>query len=187
MQTPNFRLRQAVHILCSGGIVAYPTEAVWGLGCDPWNEAAVLQLLQLKQRRESKGLIMVAASIGQLDWLLHDLDVPQRARLELSWPGPITWLIPHRGRVPPWVCGDFDTVAVRVSKHPPVVQLCASFGRPLISTSANIAGRPAAVRRLQVQRYFGAGVDYLLPGNLGGEQSPSMIRDLLSDTIVRPQ
>jgi L-threonylcarbamoyladenylate synthase len=183
---PDFRLSQAIRVIANGGVLAYPTEAVWGLGCDPWNQNAVERLLRLKARAWQKGLILAGASIEQFAWLLQDLSAAQRSRLELSWPGPTTWLVPHHGQVPEWVCGEHDTVALRVSAHPVVRRLCESFGAPIITTSANVAGTQPAVEQFQVRRYFGPGVDCLVPGALGGLQRPSTIRDLVSDEIVRP-
>lgn len=182
----DFRIRQAVRILSGGGIIAYPTEAVWGLGCDPLDEFAVARILDLKGRPMQKGLILVAASLQQFDWLLHDLTAAQQSRLELSWPGNTTWLVPHRGRVPEWIAGEHDTVALRVSDHRVTRELCQAYAGPLVSTSANVAGCKAAREQYQVRRYFGDAVDYLVPGNLGGKHSPSMIRDLVSDRIIRP-
>lgn len=186
MPVPDFRLQQAVRVIANGGVLAYPTEAVWGLGCDPWNEEAVDRLLRLKARPWQKGLILVAAAIEQFAWLLEGLSAAQRSRLELSWPGPTTWLVPHGGQVPRWISGEHDTVALRVSAHPVVASLCRGFAAPVVSTSANIAGTRPALTQFQVRRYFGEGVDCLLPGALGGEQRPSTIRDLLSDKIIRP-
>jgi L-threonylcarbamoyladenylate synthase len=180
------RISQAVRILAAGGIMACPTEAVWGLSCDPASEAAVTRLLSLKQRPVEKGLILVAANMRQFDWLLRDLDKPARAKLKLSWPGPTTWLVPHRGRVPAWVCGEFDSVALRVTAHPTMVALCTAFGGPLISTSANTAGAQPAREQFQLWRYFGDALDGVVPGRLGGNTRPSVIRDLESDTIIRP-
>ncbi len=125
------------------------TEAVWGLSCDPANEAAVLRLLAMKERPVEKGLILVGADMAQFDWLLGDLDGASRSKLELSWPGATTWLVPHQGRVPDWICGEFDTVAVRVSAHPTVQALCRAFGGPLVSTSANIGGAQPAREQFQ--------------------------------------
>ena len=185
MPTPDFRLQQAVRIIADGGIAAYPTEAVWGLGCDPWNEEAVDRLLQLKARSWRKGLILAGASMEQFAWLLEDLTAAQKSRLKLSWPGPTTWLVPHQDRVPEWICGAHDTVALRVSAHPVVASLCREFEAPIVTSSANVAGTQAARQQFQVRRYFGRGVDYLVPGSLGGQQRPSTIRDLLSDKIIR--
>ena len=179
------KLRRALHCLRAGGVVACPTEAVWGLSCDPWNRAAVERLLLLKGRPQSKGLILVAASTAQLDWLLADLPEVQRDQLARSWPGPTTWLVPHRGRVPAWVHGAHQSVAVRVTGHPLLSQLCRDWGGTLVSTSANPSGRRPPVAGFQVRRYFGSGLDYLLPGALGGAHRPSQIRDLVSGRILR--
>jgi L-threonylcarbamoyladenylate synthase len=178
-------LQAAVRALRQGGVIACPTEAVWGLSCDPGNAEAVARLLALKSRPVAKGLILVAASEQQLDFLLHDLGAPQRQALSDSWPGPATWLLPHRDRVPAWICGAHATVAVRVSAHPAVSALCTAWGGPLVSTSANRAGALPARESFQVQRYFGAALDYILPGRVGQSDRPTSIRDLASGEIVR--
>ena len=178
-------IRSALDVLCRGGVIACPTEAVWGLSCDPASEAAVAHLLALKQRPVHKGLILVAANEQQLDFLLHDLDMEQRQALSASWPGPNTWLVPHRGRLPDFICGQHDTVALRVSAHPVVRELCLAFDGPLVSTSANRAGARPAMQSFQVRRYFGRDLDYLLPGRLGASDRPSTIRDLASGKIIR--
>ncbi|MBE9540093.1 MAG: Sua5/YciO/YrdC/YwlC family protein [Proteobacteria bacterium] len=178
-------MRQGVSAICSEGVVACPTEAVWGLSCDPFSELAVAQLLNLKRRPEGKGLILVAAQMSQLQWLLQGLPAAQRARLELSWPGPTTWLIPHNGRVPTWIHGDHDTVAVRVSRHPVIAALCQVWGGALVSSSANPAGAQPAGQSFQVRRYFGDRIDYLVPGAVGGAARPSIIKHLASDEVVR--
>ncbi len=179
------RLAAALQALSREGVVACPTEAVWGLSCDPDSEAAVRRLLGLKRRPVEKGLILVAASESQLGFLLQDLPRDQREALAASWPGPNTWLIPHRGRVQPWVHGAFDTVAVRVSDHPVVQALCAAWGGPLVSTSANPAGAQPPREAFQVRRYFGAALDSILPGACGGANRPSTIRDLASGNTLR--
>jgi len=178
-------LRSAVNALRNGGVIACPTEAVWGLSCDPGNAEAVANLLALKHRPVDKGLILVAASELQIDFLLHDLSAPQRRELTDTWPGPATWLLPHRNRVPAWVHGAHATVAVRVSAHPAIAALCAAWGGPLVSTSANPAGASPAREAFQVQRYFGDALDYVLPGRVGQAGKPTSIRDLASGEIVR--
>lgn len=178
-------LQAAVSALHRGGVIACPTEAVWGLSCDPDNEAAVAQLLALKGRPVSKGLLLVAASESQIEFLLSDLSPQQRQTLAKVWPGPVTWLLPHRGRVPSWICGEHATVAVRVSAHPVVRALCSAWGGPLVSTSANLAGARPAREAFQVRRFFGEGLDYLLPGRIGAEARPTSIRDLGSGQIIR--
>jgi L-threonylcarbamoyladenylate synthase len=178
-------LQQAVDALHRGGVIACPTEAVWGLSCNPDDEEAVHRLLLLKGRPMAKGLIMVASSSQQLDFLLADLSGQQRQTLADSWPGPATWLLPHQGQVPYWIRGDHDTVAVRVSNHPVLKALCTAWGGPLVSTSANRAGALPAREAFQVRRYFGDRLDYLLPGRVDAAAMPTSIRDLASDQFIR--
>lgn len=178
-------LHRACHALLQGGVIACPTEAVWGLSCDPFDPEAVARLLELKDRPVSKGLILVAARESQLEFLLGDLEPHARRTLSASWPGAATWLVPHRGRVPAWVHGSHDTVALRVSAHPVVVRLCESFGEPLVSTSANPGGARPARHLFQVKRYFGNTLDDILPGRLGGLPRPTPIRDLESGVELR--
>lgn len=174
-----------VAALGRGGIIAYPTEGVWGLGCDPDNEAALRALISLKGRDSEKGLILIAGSIDELaDWL-EGLDGDAMARLESTWPGPNTWLIPDNGRAKPLLRGAHPTLAVRVSDHPLVQTLCAAWGGPLVSTSANRAGEPPAMSAEQVRATFGDALDVVVEGRLGGRDRPSTIRDLLSDRILR--
>jgi L-threonylcarbamoyladenylate synthase len=179
------RLRLALQALASGGVVACPTEAVWGLSCDPRNPLAVRRLLALKGRSPAKGLILVAATEQQVEFLLAGLDPAQRRTLTASWPGPNTWLVPHGGRVPAWIHGAHDKVAVRVSGHPALRALCAAWGGPLVSTSANPAGRRPPRQQFQVRRYFGEQLDYLLPGTVGRSARPTVIRDLASGQVIR--
>lgn len=185
MPARSLRLQEAVRALAAGGVVACPTEAVWGLSCDPDNLAAVERLLALKQRPVSKGVILVASSTDQVAALLEGLSEAQQSKLALSWPGPTTWLIPHRGLVPPWIHGGRESVAVRVTAHPAMAALCTAWNGPLVSTSANRSGCQAPRSAFQVQRYFGAELDALVPGAVGGAARPSVIRDLVTDQIIR--
>lgn len=179
------QLQQAAQAILAGGVVAYPTEGVWGLGCLPANEAAVRRILALKGRAVDKGLILVAGQEAQFDPLLAGLDRQQRATLSASWPGPNTWLVPHGDRVPRWISGQHPKVALRVTDHPLVQALCALCGGPLVSTSANPQGLPAAMNAREVSDYFGDGIDALAPGETGGRGKPSVIRDLLTGQEVR--
>lgn len=179
------RLQQALFVLQQGGVIACPTEAVWGLSCDPWDREAVARLLQMKRRPQSKGLILVAASAAQLEFLFEELGADQRNILTESWPGPSTWLVPHGSRVPDWICGEHDKVAVRVSAHPVVSALCSAWGGPLVSTSANFAGARPAMEAFQVRRYFRSELDYVLPGRTGAAGKPTTIRDLASGQVIR--
>jgi L-threonylcarbamoyladenylate synthase len=183
--TSPFKVGVAANVLHAGGVIAYPTEAIWGLGCDPDNPEAVAKLLQLKQRDPAKGLILIAASIEQCHDYLVGIDPQQRAVLEASWPGPVTWLVPDNGTAPDWIRGEHDGLAIRVSAHPLVGQLCRAYGGPIVSTSANITGRSPAKSLWQVRNAFGKALDFCLNGPLGGSSCPSEIRDLRSQKTIR--
>ena len=183
----NPSIAQGAGIMQQGGVIAYPTEAVWGLGCDPYNETAVNTILGLKQRSPAKGLILVAAHIKQFDPYLNQITAEQRQCLEHSWPGPVTWLVPNNGLIPPWISGDFTSVALRVSAHPYVRYLCEAYGGPIVSTSANPQGKPAPKHAWQVYRYFrqDSRLDMIAKGHTGSRQQPSDIRDMISGNTVR--
>lgn len=172
----------------AGGVVAYPTEAVWGLGCDPLDEAATRRLLALKQRSADKGLILVAGCIRQLDAYIDwdALPQPARERVLAGWPGPHTWIMPASAAVPDWIRGhNPGGVAVRTSAHPPVISLCRAWGGALVSTSANTAGVPPPRTLGALEPAILAGVDAVLQGNTGGLASPTPIRDALTGARLR--
>jgi L-threonylcarbamoyladenylate synthase len=179
------RLRAAARVVHAGGLIAYPTEAVYGLGCDPCNERAVRRLLALKRRPMHKGLILIAADFAQLAPFLQPLAAADRVRLAATWPGPHTWLIPARTDTPRWLRGRYDTLAVRVTAHPLAAALCRACGHPLVSTSANFSRRPPARSALAVRRQLGTAIDDLLPGPTGGAAQPTEIRDLRTGRRVR--
>jgi len=167
-------------------VIAYPTEAVWGLGCDPENRSAVERILAIKQRPMEKGLLLVAANIGQLKPLLSSLAEDKRLLLQSSWPGPITWLIPDPDNLfPSWIKGKHKSVAIRVSAHPVVRELCESFGRPIVSTSANRTGNTEIRSRLTLEKQLGHSIDFIVSGELGRGSKTSEIRDLVTEKRVR--
>jgi L-threonylcarbamoyladenylate synthase len=170
----------------AGGIVAYPTEAVFGLGCDPFDWFAVERILQLKQRSVEKGLILIAADFEQLRPFVRSLSDRQMRIAFESWPGPHTWLLPAAAAaVPPWIRGDHDSVAVRVTAHPVAAALCRACGFALVSTSANLSDRPPARSALGVRLRFGDRVDCILSGSVGPDSGPTPIQDLATGRVVR--
>lgn len=178
-------LLSAAQIIQAGGVVAYPTESVYGLGCDPFSQDAVMQLLAIKQRPVSKGLILIGENLAQLTPYLS-LTEAQSAQLQTQWPAPVTYLIDASDRLPVWVRGQHRKVAVRVPDHPLARQLCQLAGQPIISTSANISGRPAARNRYQVARQLGDQLDFIVSGACDRASKPSTIIDLESGRILRP-
>lgn len=179
-------IQRACQSLKQGNVIAYPTEAVWGLGCDPQNEAAVGKILRLKNRPVHKGLILVSGSIAQFEPLLNKLSREQRDKLIASWPGHITWLVPDSDNlIPEWIKGDHQSVAIRVSSHTIVQELCSAFGGPIVSTSANEAGKEEIKSRFILEDKFADKIAGIVDGDLGKSAKPSEIRDLLSGRVIR--
>jgi len=180
-------LSSALASLKQGLVIAYPTEAVYGLGCDPLNQHAVQTLLNFKQRPMSKGLILIA---GDFDLLAPYVDIsaiPKQRWLQISatWPGPFTWVLPKSRLCPSWVSGDFDSVAIRVSDHAVVRQLTQRYNKPIVSTSANLAGEAPASNALQVFAMFGDSLGDVIDAPLGEQMQPSQIFDAVSGKQFR--
>ncbi len=179
-------LRQAVRALRHGGLIAYPTEAVYGLGCNPLDAGAVFNLLDLKQRPIHKGLILIAHRFEVLEPWLQPISKKSEKTALSTWPGPNTWLWPAQEWVPRWVRGEHLTVAVRVTAHPVAAKLCQAWGGPIISTSANPSTLPPARTAFKCQQYFGNQLDAVVHGATEGADKPTTIRDIVSGEIVRP-
>lgn len=181
-----WRLRRAAHVVRLGGIIAYPTEAVFGLGCDPLNATAVQRLLALKKRPENKGLILISDSLERLLPFIDKIPDEQLALVKQSWPGPVTWIMPAAPAVPVWLRGKQTTLAVRVTAHPIAAALCQAAGMPLVSTSANLSQHQPARTALEVRTRCGNNrVDFILHGATGGMKRPSQILDALTGEVLR--
>lgn len=169
-----------------GKVIAYPTEAVFGLGCDPDNKEAVYALLALKERPVEKGLILIAKTYSQLLHYVDDKAIPLDRRTEIfsSWPGPVTWLLPRSSTCPEWITGGSDLVAVRVTKHEVVTDMCELLGKPLVSTSANVSGMKPARTGTEVTRQFNNSV-FLVEGEVGDQSNPSVIKNGMNGQIIR--
>ncbi len=178
-------LRRAIHVVRQGGIIAYPTEAVYGLGCDPFNPAAVYRLLELKKRPEHKGLILISDQYERLVPLLGEVPEAHLAKIKNTWPGPVTWVMPAAANVPHWLRGRHTTLAVRVTAHPLAAALCRSLGMPLVSTSANLSQDPPARSALEARIRCGNSIDMILHGATGENKQPTQIRNALSGEILR--
>jgi len=175
----------ASEVLLGGGVIAYPTEGVFGLGCLPDDTDAVERVLWIKQRSPNKGLILIAARPQQLDdWI----DPAVRGALPEPDPRqPITWIVPPAARVPAIVTGDNPGLAVRITSNPTAAAICDAVDMPIVSTSANIAGRPVARNTFILRRNFGRLVDFVVPGECGPASGPSEIRELETGRVLRPR
>ncbi len=178
-------LATAATAIRAGGVVAYPTEGVWGLGCDPRNEGAVQRILALKRRREEQGLILLAADEAQLAPFMKPFPPELSKRIRPTWPGPVTWIVPATADCPAWLTGGRPTIAVRVSAHPPARALTRAAAKALVSTSANRHGEPPAKTPAELLALFGDAIDGILEGPLGGAQGSSEIRDAATGRVLR--
>ena len=177
-------LRLAARVIAQGGIIAYPTEAVYGLGCDPRDAAAISRLLAMKGRTAHKGFIVIAAEANQLTGLVCYPNVAIRERVLAVWPGPVTWVLPAETGLLTELTGGRGTLAVRVTAHATARALCLIAG-PLVSTSANLSGHRPARNLLQARAQFRGRVDYYVPGDVGDSAGPTEIRDALSGRVLR--
>ena len=183
----NSELATAVDALRAGSVVAYPTEAVYGLGCDPLNQQACARLFALKQRPPGQGVLLIAADFEQVTPYIDLAATPASALAcaRASWPGPHTWIFPRAVGVPAWIAGSHPGIALRVTAHAPAAELCRAFGGALVSTSANRHGDPPALTAAAVRAAFGSGLAAILNGALGGLERPTPIRDAISGDVVR--
>ena len=175
----------AVKTLQQGGLIAYPTEAVYGLGCDPGNNQAIQHLLDIKQRDKQMGLILIAASFEHLQPYLLELSNDTRQRIFSEWPGATTWLLPAKPDSPTLLRGKYTSIAVRITDHPLAKQLCEQWHGALISTSANISTQTAARNSDAVEQAFGQQVDFILDGEVGNLPQPTQIKDGQTGQIIR--
>jgi L-threonylcarbamoyladenylate synthase len=179
------QIDRAARVVLAGGVVAYPTEAVFGLGCLPRDRSAVRRVLAIKRRSWRKGLLLIGSDLAQLERYVVLPPEPRRGEIVASWPGPVTWVLPARPRVPRWISGGRDTVAVRLTDHPVAARLCARVGEALVSTSANVSRRAPLRSARGVRRALGRAVDYVLAGATGGLAKPTVIKDARTGRILR--
>lgn len=167
-------------------VIAYPTESVFGLGCDPDSELAVNSLLKLKKRSVKKGFILIAANYNQLIPYLAEekISIKKKKIMFSYWPGHTSFVIPASYIAPKWLTGSFNSIAVRVSNHIGVKKLCLKFGKPLISTSANICGFSPCKTIEEVKIQFGKNFP-ILEGKTDNRSNPSEIRDILTGKLIR--
>lgn len=180
-------IEQAAAALRAGGVVAYPTEAVYGLGCDPQDRRAVERVFALKGRPATQGVLLIGAEFAQVAPYidLHAVPAERLAEVRSDWPGPHTWIFPRAAGVPAWIAGGHAGIALRVTAHPTAAALCRAFGGALVSTSANPHAEPPAHDAATVRRYFHDAVDSVIDAPLGGALRPTSIRNALTGAIIR--
>ena len=178
-------IEQAVSVIRQGGVIAYPTEHCFGLGCDPTNQQAVQRILEIKNRSVEQGLILIASKQSQVQ-IYADIDAsPLKADILASWPGPVTWTLPVRSSTPIWISGKHQSIAMRVTSHHFSSQLCEEFGGAIVSTSANRHGQTALLSNDQVSNQMQNEIDYIVDAPVGGANQPSQIKDSMTGAVLR--
>lgn len=177
-------IRKLRRHLKQGGIIAYPTESCYGLGCDPRNRRAVIRLLRLKGRPQHKGLILIGAEFSQLQSYAAPLNSGDWQKISPTWPGPVTWLLPASPFTPSWLCGGHHSIAIRVTAHPLAAGLCRAVRMALVSTSANRSGLKSVRTYSDCVKTFADKV-LVVPGLSGKHRRPSSIRDLKTGAVIR--
>lgn len=178
---------EQIEVFKQGGVIAYPTEAVFGLGCDPDNQAAIEKLLAIKNRPVEKGLILLAANYSQLLPYVDESKIPKDKRLAIlsRWPDGITQVLPAHPNISPYLTGEFSTIAVRITSHPDVVQLCDAVHKPIVSTSANLSGKPPAKNYQSLDQNLINQIDFVIKKATLGYTQPSTIIDGLTGETFR--
>ncbi len=179
-----FKIRLAIQKVNKGELIAYPTEAIYGLGCNPLDEEAVLKLLALKNRSIDKGLILIASSLEQLTPYLQ-LTETIVSRIQASLSEPVTWVIPAQIWVPKWLTGTHDSLAIRITNHPVARLLCVENEGPLVSTSANVSSLPAAKKPWKVGKSLNTKKLFIVPGEVGDLKQATPILDILNQQKLR--
>lgn len=181
----DWHFRRAVYALKHGKVISYPTEAVYGLGCDPFNRKAIADLLLMKHRRSTKGLLLIGARIEHFFPFCHDLETTFSNIIDQYWPGAVTILFPVKSDVSYLLTGGTEKIGLRLTEHPVAARLCYAFGGAIVSTSANVTRKKPIIKKIKIYQHFHDQLDYILPGELGGESKPSRIIDAVTGEIIR--
>ena len=175
---------ESVNYLDTGKIIAYPTESIYGIGCDPYNYDAVQKIYKIKNRPNDKPMILIASDMKQIENLI-DYNAINQSVIE-SWPGHTTWLLPASSACPEWLYEkDSRKVAIRVSAHTTVASICNNFKKPIISTSANKSMDDPIMEIEKIKDVFNKDIDFIVEGCLGNEPNPSVIMDLETGKMIR--
>ena len=176
-------IEKASKIILNGGVIAYPTEGVFGLGCLPNNYEAVYRILKIKKRDINNGLIVIASKLEQLNgWT--DLTSSEVNRIK-NESEIVTWIVKKTNLVPAWVSGEHNSIAIRLTRHPTASAICNASGSALISTSANISGEGPTNNQKELRKQFCDIVDYIVPGECDMKVGSSMIKIIETGKIIR--
>jgi len=171
--------------IVKGKIIAYPTESVFGIGCDPENEQSINKIIEIKNRGKQKGLIIIADEVKKLSKFIHkdylDLFI-KKSDIESK---PTTWIVPSSKHVLNLVKGEDSSVALRITQHPIASRICKYSNKAIISTSANISSKTPAKNSNEILMQFGEEIDIIVDGRVGDSIKPTQIVDLITNKVIR--
>lgn len=175
MQTFQDDINKSVEILRKGGVILYPCDTIWGLGCDATNAQAVKKVFEIKKREESKSLIVLVSSFN--DVYSYVEKVPSMAETLFEYAeSPLTIIYPKGINIAKNVLGEDESIAIRVTKETFSQSLIRAFKKPLVSTSANISGEKTSITFYEIEEYIFKNVDYVVDfGRNNKKKSPSKI------------
>ena len=171
-------IARAVATLRESGVVAIPTDTLYGLAADPWNSAAVAKVFAIKGRPDERALLLVASDVDQVQRWIGEMSPMARRLAQRFWPGPLTLVMRAPDALAPEVTAGGTTVGVRVPSHAVTRALCAAFDRPVTATSANISGQAASDDPEEVATALAGGLDLLLDSGMTPGGPPSTIVDI---------
>ncbi len=178
------QIQKAVKLVLQGKVIGYPTEGVYGLGCDPFNQAAVERILVIKQRSMDKGLILIASNLEQIQTLISADAQIYLHRISDSQ-SPCTWIFPKSASAPKWISGQHDSIAIRLTQHPISQALCTQIKTPLVSTSLNVSGDDAIRHYREIPLELKQKIDYVIEAPTGGLQQSTPIIDAITGNQLR--
>ena len=174
-------IAKAADLLLSGGVVAYPTETVYGLGVDPFNEQALAKLFKIKGRPSDQPVLLLIADRADTNRLASDISPVASALMDRFWPGPLTLVLPARGELSHYVTSGSGTVAIRLASPGTAADLLVQAGTPVTSTSANRSGASPATTSEQAAELLTETNTLVLDGHCSTDALPSTIVDTTSD------
>lgn len=174
--SPSFqKLSSLKRILNSHGIVAYPTETVFGIGCDPFDDDALNKIFEIKGRDLNKGVLILINNKSHVHEYVKELPNYAKEMIEKYWPGSVTFLFRAKEGLSPLLVGEKRLIGLRISNHPIASYLSSILQFGIVSTSANKSGETALMNAMDVKCEFGSLIDYIVEGNAGGKISSTVV------------
>ncbi len=174
-------LSRIADVVRQGGVIAYPTDTFYGLGCDPFNTAAIDQLFAIKQRERGQPILLIISDPSLVVWLTSERDERFERLSQQFWPGPLTLVLRASERLPATLTGQTGTIGIRLPDHDLCRRIVNTAGGVLTGTSANVTGQPSAATAEAVLGQLGDAPDLIVDGGPTSGGAPSTVLDLTQE------